>query len=352
MYDLHEEMNEFFQKDVRLGKKARDELAKFRDNSLSRLNSGLDNLGDTKNATYACPSETRNQGGYAMHTLNQARDNDYDIDVGLIFEKEGLPASPKSARERIRDAFLETGGQFKEPPEARKNAVTIWYASGQHLDFAIYRYASDAYDNKIIEHASGDEWKARDPDAMTNWFSNKVSAQSPSLAFGATVEENQLRKIARFAKFFAKSRTNWDLPGGMIMTTLIVESYRTNMHGDDTSLLQTLEALYSRLQGYTTVASPIDGSDLTANEKHRKQVENLKDRLGEFLPKLGILYSANCTREQARNAWRQFFNHDYWTADNDVPLKSSLLMSATAAPATAFAFPAGPRMPTKPQGFA
>lgn len=352
MYDLHKEINEFFQEDVRLGKMARNELANFRDNSLGRLNSGLDKLGNKRNTTYAYPSETRNQGGYAMRTLNQARDNDYDIDVALIFEKEDLPASPKSARERIRDAFIETAGQFKESPEARKNAVTIWYASGQHLDFAIYRCSSDAYDNEIIEHSSGDEWKPRDPDAMTTWFSDRVNALSPSSIYGATIEENQLRKIVRFAKFFAKSRTNWDLPGGMIMTTLIVESYRANMYRDDASLLQTFEALYNRLQVYTTVASPIDGSDLTASEKHKKQVENLKNSLGEFLPKLGILYSANCTREQARNAWRQFFNHEYWSADNDAALKSSLLMPATAAPSTAFTFPAVPRVPTKPQGFA
>lgn len=224
MYDLHKEINEFFQVDVRLGKVARDELANFRDNSLGRLNSGLDKLSDKRNTTYAYPSETRNQGGYAMRTLNQAHDNNYDIDVALIFEKEDLPASPKSARERIRDAFIETAGQFKEPPEARKNAVTIWYASGQHLDFAIYRCSSDAYDNEIIEHSSGDEWKPRDLDAMTTWFSNRVDALSPSSIYGATIEENQLRKIVRFTKFFAKSRTNWDLPGGMIMTTLVVES--------------------------------------------------------------------------------------------------------------------------------
>ena len=57
-----------------------------------------------------------------MDTLNQAVNNDYDIDVGLIFEANDLPDGAKAARERIRDAFIESGGQFKDPPNARSTA--------------------------------------------------------------------------------------------------------------------------------------------------------------------------------------------------------------------------------------
>lgn len=354
MYDLHKELNEFFGTHVRLGKDAKNELARFRDNSLGRLKTGLDKLGEKRNRTYAYPAETKNQGGYAMDTLNQARNNDYDIDVALIFEKNEIADAAKGARERIRDAFIETGGQFKETPTASKNAVTVWYSTGQHLDFAIYRKNVDEYGNDIIEHASGNDWKKRDPDAVTDWFRERVLTLSPKQENGATVEDKQLRRIVRLIKFFTKSRTNWTLPGGMIVSALAVECYQPSQHRDDRALLKTLEVMQSRLNVYTWVDSPIDGSVLIDNDKRQAEIERLRDRLSELIPKMGVLYTANCTREQARNAWREFFNHEYWNAENDKALKmaSSLLSPATAAPSTAFAFPSEARTPTKPRGFA
>jgi hypothetical protein len=358
MFNLHKDLNTFFQDHVRLGKTRWDELARFRDASLTRLNTGLDKLGEKRNTTYAYPNEIRNQGGYAMRTLNQATGNEYDIDVALIFKKDDLPSSPKSARERIRDAFLETAGGFKEPPTARKNAVTVWYATGQHLDFAVYRRFTNEYGQEVIEHAGGDEWTARDPDKVTKWFDNKVKDSSPRQEWGATVEDGQLRKIVRFVKFFTKCRSNWKMPGGMMTTALVVECYCRDSNRDDIALLQTLEILRNRLLADTRVWSPVDGSNLAAADERRKEVENLRDRLGELLPKLRILNNPSCTREQARNAWRQFFNHSFWNAENDKST-ASLLRTATVAPVAAIApvgaahsFPNVRREPSKPQGFA
>jgi hypothetical protein len=358
MYDLHKELNRFFEKHVRLGRDRRIELAEFRDNSLIRLQRGLDKLGERNRRTYAYPSETRNQGGYAMHTLNQASGNDYDIDVALIFERDDLPDSPSRARERVRDAFIETGDLFRDPPSARQNAVTVWYATGQHLDFAVYRRYMTAYGVQVIEHAGGDAWTERDPDRVTSWFSDHVDNQSPRRELGATVDSGQLRKIVRLMKFFNRSRSAWRLPGGMITTALVAECYVANAARDDLALFHTLRALSLRLSFNLDVWSPIDSSNLTASQKRRTEMENLRDRLREILPKLDILNDRNCTREQARNAWRQFFNHDSWNAENDQGPSSRLLRAASVAPvasvtpAAAFTFPDQPRVPSKPQGFA
>lgn len=346
MFIMHDQMNEFFRTHVRLGKDRRSELATFRDNSITRMKSGLDKLGE------AYPTTVKNQGGYAMHTLNQADNNDYDIDTALIFEEKDLPKNAKKARERIRDAFLETGGQFKETPTARKNAVTVWYASGQHLDFAIYRKSEDAYGNPVIQHASDEEWTDRDPDALTTWFDNTVTTASPSSALGAKVEDKQLRKIVRFVKYFAKSRKSWSMPGGMILSALVAECYRHNTNYDDVSLLHTLDAINTRLEYNTQVLSPIDSSDLTEKEKRQQEMENFKKELKNLLGKLEIIKDPDCTQKQAYSAWKQFFNHDFWAVEEKASNTASLLKTATAAPATSLTFPAEAMVPKKPQGFA
>jgi hypothetical protein len=80
-----------------------------------------------------------------MRILNQHPENAYDIDVGLIFDADDLPADAAAARQRICDAFREKPGNFSRAPKARTNAVTVWYADGPHVDFAIYRRREDLW---------------------------------------------------------------------------------------------------------------------------------------------------------------------------------------------------------------
>ena len=117
---------------------------------------------------------------------------------------------------------------------------------------------------------------------------------------------------------------------------------------DDLALLRTVEALWSRLMALQTVVSPLDGSNLTAKPKRLMEVLRLRVRLGE--QPLRTIDAPGCTVAQARAAWRQFFNHDFWNAANEQPRKS-LLAPVTAA-STPFVFPSVPRVPSKPQGFA
>ena len=58
-----------------------------------------------------------------MHTLNQdpSDTNDFDIDVGLIFNKDDLPSDPLKARQRIADALAKRCTNFT----ARTNETPI-----------------------------------------------------------------------------------------------------------------------------------------------------------------------------------------------------------------------------------
>ena len=341
MYNLHDELNTFYAEHVRLGQRLRNELAGFRDASLKRLNSGLDKLG------YARPRDYKNQGGYIMHTLNQADGNNYDIDVALIFDEGALPASALAARQLVRKALVETGDLFNDPPTARTNAVTVWYATGQHLDFAVFRKKVDAWGNVTLEHASGDEWRPRDPEAVTAWFTLEVDTKSPSILHLTTVDGEQLRRIVRFVKFLTRTRTGWSLPGGMIITTLVCLRYIADHHRDDVALYRTLESLQSGLAVAQRLVHPTDGTELTAKPKRFQEVVNFQALLDDLMPKLAILHDPRCTRAQARNAWRQFFNHAYWNADND----KSLLRPAMAASQVPLSFGTTARVPIKDAGF-
>lgn len=313
MYNLHKELNEFYNKHVRLSEDDHKKLRDYRENNKKRLERGLDKIGEEDDATYNKPLRYLNQGGYAMRTLNQAPNNDYDIDIAVIFRKEDLPSQPAKARQRIARA-MNQDGRLKKPPEARTNAVTVWYNEGQHVDMAIYREYVDENDEVHLEHA-GSTWREADPEAVTKWFKDSVKDLSPN---NGQVEAGQLRRIVRWLKAFAKSRPSWKLPGGMIMSALAVECYKPNSNRDDVSLYDTMAAIKDRLANNKEVENPvIDGELLTSKLEYQAQVEHLYNRLVEAMDELSVLFKADCTRKKAMKAWHWVFKHEYWQQEEN-----------------------------------
>jgi hypothetical protein len=313
MYKLHKELTTFHNDYVRLGRDKKKMLAEYRDINLNRLNSGLDKLSEEDDCKYAHPKRHCNQGSYATHTIIQQQDNDYDIDVAIIFRKDGLPSKALDARKRIEAAFQKVGGNFTKPPKARTNAVTVWYAEGYHIDFAVYREYEDQWGETILEHA-GPDWTQRDPMAITNWFNKQVRDLSPSGEYGASIEAGQMRRIVRLLKAFARSRASWKLPGGLIISVLVAEKYRPDNERDDVSLYNTMVAIHNRLLINLNVLNPVDTSQsLTYKNEHISEVKRFRDELGNAIDHLQVLFKPKCTREEAMKAWHRVFSHPFWT---------------------------------------
>jgi hypothetical protein len=339
MFDASKELSYFYENHVRLGKKLRDALAGYRDLNLQRITDGLVLLGEKNGATYKTWAAYENQGSYAMYTLNQCEHTDYDIDVAVIFEKDDVPANAADARMRVRDALQEKmkGTNFSKDPDARKNAVTVWYADGYHIDFAVYRRRENAFGITVVEHASGDVWSERDPLAYTTWFTKQVDSKSPPTALqtllgsSVSVEKGQLRRIVRFVKAFARSRSAWALPGGIIISTLVCEVYKHDAARDDIALVETLKALLTRLKSSVQVENPVQpGTYFTSTDRRRREVERLRDELEAKLPSLDILFQADCTRKQAMAAWDSIFWHDYWSDARKEAARSGLAATGLA----------------------
>ena len=317
MFDLHDTMNQFYSDHVRLDSDERKKLAGYRDTNLERLKSGLDKLGEEHDKTYAYYQYYRNQGSYAMFTLNQHPDKEYDIDIAIVFKKDDLPSSALKARQRIADAFKKAAVNFSKDPEARPNAVTVWYAEGYHIDFAVYRTYEDTFGRTIIEHG-GPDWTKRDPMEVTNWFNDAVNSASPSQEDGATVDDYQMRRIVQFLKAFTKSRSSWNLPGGLIISVLVNECYQPNYYRDDVALHDTMVAIHNRLLINTEVDSPVSTSEsLTNKEEYKKQVERFRDKLDSAITNLAPLFEDDGTTDKAMKAWNKVFDHPFWAEEEE-----------------------------------
>lgn len=307
MFDLSKEFTKFEEDCVRLNTEQKNQLTGYRDANVKRVKDGLTALG------FALPNKIVNQGSYAIHTTVQHAANDYDIDIGLVFDKTELPSDAEAAKQRIQKAIIKVGGNFKETPSVRTNAVTVWYQDGHHVDLAVYRSATSGLGQAITEHASA-QWIQQGPSDLTNWFDDKDRQLSPRQANGAKVKDNQMRRIVRLLKMFGRTRESWSFPGGLIISVLVAESYSPDPNRDDVAFYDTVLAIKNRLLGNTSVYHPLDSSrSLTAKEKHLNQVKLLSEKLNKFVQDLNPLLNLNCTKLQAIRAWREFFNHEYWS---------------------------------------
>lgn len=308
MFNVHDKFEKFYELHVKLDNKTLDQLKDYQDLNKDRLSTGLEKLG------FKMPQRFRYQGSYPMHTMVQYDDDAYDLDIAVIFNRADLPSSPLDARKRVCDAIKEDKTNFSKEPEVRTNAVTVWYSDGYHIDFAVYRRSLNGFSVENIEHA-GVNWTSRDPMDITNWFNEKVVELSPSKEYGAKIEPNQLRRIVQLLKKFSKSRSNWNLPGGLILSALAVENYKPDPFRDDLAFYNTLMAIQSTLGISLEVRNPIlPDLLLTYKDEYTNQVRRLRDQLEYSMNGLSLLFESHCDEIKAFKVWHEFFNHDYWNS--------------------------------------
>ena len=339
-------------KEVTLPQVERTNMRNRRNANRNRLKKGL------KNNNKPAPREFATQGSYAMKTMVQHPDNDYDIDDGVYFSKEdlvgdrGAEMSGLQARQMVRDALDD--GSFKTPPEVRPNCVRAYYAAGYHVDLPVYRRVTitDAWGNENYHHElAATEWKRSDARDVTEWFDRENAQQSPD-----TTNGRQLRRIVRQIKKYAGSRHSWSgkILSGFGITALVVECYRANLSREDTALYDTMKAIRDRLNWNLIVKHPVTPNETITKGDNDASARFLRDRLTEAIHTLDPLFDHDCTRKKALKCWDNVFAATFFS-DRDKPkkeAKAGLLKGASVAPpAGAFSFPNAPRRDDKPRGF-
>ena len=307
MYDLSKEFKKFYENKVVLPAAEKTKLRDKKKLNIDRLESGLDEYNEENNKSYEVV-ETREQGSVAMSTVTQNDSNDYDIDVAVVFDKDNIDGiGHREIKNIVVDALKRKCTNFKKEPEALKNCVRIEYNDGYHIDFAIYRKSVDDDGNISYEHAGSTQWQERNPAAINDWFSTEISEKGTGL-----------REVVRLSKMFCKSRSSWQMPGGLIQSVICDEKFQDYDRMDE-MFYQTMCAVRDRLNDSIEVYNPTDSTkSLLLKQKDRDEMDNWKNRLTDKLDKLEILFDEeNCSEKKAKDAWYDFFQHDFWKTSSE-----------------------------------
>lgn len=310
VFDCGEDMKKFHDDDITLSSGERTEMRERRNTGRRRLEIGLDE------EEHPQPKMTCTQGSYAMHTMVQDDGCDYDIDDGIYFAEEdlvddlGLPLTPQQTKERVCGA-LSRDKRFASPAQVFPKCVRQVYNEGYHIDMPVYRIRKEddgqGGTREVYELAGDGTWDASDARATTRWFKDGVSRLN-SIQEG---RGNQMRRIVRLTKGFARSRDDWKskTTSGIVITKLVVDHFVASDDRDDQALLDTWKAVHAQLATSTQVAHPVNATNLA--EAGNAKVTFFKDKLSWALDELKVLEQW-CTRAEARQAWDSVFDSNYF----------------------------------------
>lgn len=304
MIDCSKEISSYHGKHVRLPEVERSEMRNRRQANQTRLKNGLSK--DEKSP----PERFVKQGSYAMHTMVQHPDKDYDIDDGAVFAKDDLVGpkggdmSAKAARDMVRDAVDD--GSFKTPPVVRTNCVRVVYDAGYHVDIPVYREFQDEWGEVVLELAGAD-WRVSDPTELTQWFNGAVIDRSPD-----TTNGRQMRRCVCLLKRLDRSRKYWNLPSGLILSVLTDECYIPHLDRDDEAFHETVAEMHQRLDIALSVFNPVDSSEELTKGPDDPKTRELRDRLAWVLERLTPVKDETCDRNEALKRWGEVFATDYF----------------------------------------
>lgn len=350
--DCNKEMKGYHADEVNLSNNDQKEMRDRRDNGRTRLKNGL------SKAEHSLPKEFSSQGSYAMRTMVQDDECDYDIDDGVYFDKEDLKNSngdylgSRDTRLRVRNALKDDRLAYDAVVKA--NCVRQQYPDGYHIDVPVYRRirSKDLWGNEVIEYelASGDDWVESDARSVTRWYNNAVGTE---LRMGQS-DTSQLRRVTRLTKKMARSRSAWKKGtcSGICISKLVVDHFVSAVGRDDDALRETWKAIKNALSLSLRIGHPVYLNKNLAEEGD-EGVAFLRSCLDDALDKLTVLDERDCTRKKACKAWDQVFATSYFSDQvaKDEPAANSLLRPAVPA-AGGLTFPSRPVVPNKSSGFA
>ena len=313
MYNTAAEVSSYHDEKVRLPNAERNKMRQRRDTNRERVDAGLDVDGKP------VPYGHHTQGSYAMRTMVQDDDLDYDIDDGTYFRKDklvgphGAELSALAVRQMVCAALQDK--RFRQPPEVLKNCVRVYYNEGFHVDVPSYREIEETslwsgQKTTRYELASS-VWKSSDPLAVTKWFKERNEWLSPDFAD----TDGQFCRVVRLLKMFARSRTSWrpNTATGFMITKLAAEHFSVAAGRDDMALRWTMAAIEGRLRGNKVVAHPtLNGENITKDDDQRPSF--FQQRLAENLQHLDVMDKPECARADALGAWDKVFNIKWFSS--------------------------------------
>ncbi|PIV64641.1 MAG: hypothetical protein CO162_00945 [bacterium (Candidatus Ratteibacteria) CG_4_9_14_3_um_filter_41_21] len=253
------------------------------------------------------------QGSYAMSTIINPLDGEYDIDDGIYLQNLDLNKLKWPVPETVHNwIYNAVKGHTNENPIDKRTCVRVIYSGQYHVDLPIYGMFSNVPYLAEREEAG---WHVSDPRAVTDWFKNEVKDKG-----------EQLRKVVRYLKAWKDNKSKLrELPSGLVLTILAVNNYEKSDR-DDGSFAGTVRNIYNQMLSSSTILNPVDSSEHLSDRITESQMENFKVKLSTLLSNASEALKED-SKEKACRKWKKEFGDRFPKCEdlkeNGGPLRTS-----------------------------
>ena len=286
MADLNNEFKTFHSK-VALTSGKKESLRKARDAIRDRIRKYF-----REKLKVALPNFL-GQGSYAMGTIVNPLDGEFDIDDGIYLQHTDENDSSKWPTPETVHSWLinATDGHTKEKPIDKRTCVRVCYAGQYHVDIPSYANLNGEY---MLAEKGKKGWHRSDPLALTVWFREHVKMHG-----------EQLPRVVRYLKAWTdfQSGRRGKMPSGLILTVLAAYHFHADER-DGLSLVNTVQAIANAVYPIFCVYNPVDiEEELTA-----RLTDEQKTRFQKAISDLAsdaVLAIKTDDREEASKLWRR-----------------------------------------------
>lgn len=209
----------------------------------------------------------RQQGSFAIGTVINPLDEDYDIDDGVYLQHLPDDQSKWPDADAIQDPIVKAlENHTDQKPEKKKNCVRINYANNYHVDLPAY---SESENEILLCTRNETQWVKSDPTAFTQWFRNKLNGHG-----------EQMRRSVQYLKAWVDFQ-GLQLPS-IASTILVTECFVSSSDRDDLSFSQTIQAIENRLQRSFEVKKSVSPYDDVLQKISNLDRQTILKALKEF----------------------------------------------------------------------
>ena len=318
MAKLQTQMTDFHDKIRLRGYNENQDLTEKRDLLLSALKENLNKVENEPKLSYT----NFNQGSYAMHTgvkpLHKA--DDYDIDVGLIFDLNGEDhddyiKDPVALKKRVKSALDIP----QRTVDIRKPCVTVQYVKDgknqYHVDLAIYQVCTG--DSEHLELARGREesdsenrfWDENDPKGLIKKINGRFPGESEK------DKRAQMRRCIRYLKRWRDRQFSSGAPTSISLTCsayhwfdpcLEIVPGQHQVPNDQIALRNLVSAILGKkLGGRIRIELPVHPNSDLLEGLTLLQMDNFTQKLANLETALQESITLACPHEAAKKLQKQ-----------------------------------------------
>ncbi len=257
------------------------------------------------------PFAAFDQGSYAMNTGTNPKDGNYDIDVGLVFDRTSSDyPDPVELKKIVRDSL----SQGKRTIHIRRPCVTVEYMKQDtvdyHVDLAIYAKRPG---ETVLDLAKGKEfsapdrrvWERSDPKGLISVIKNCQADED---------DRAQMRRCVRYLKRWRDHRLISGKPYSIALTCAVHRWFQpdkdffTTKYNDLNALLSFVESMLYQFDpnGRLVIELPIEPYNDLNGGMTDVQMQAFKEKLGELKDALRKAHEEDLVEDACRILQKHF----------------------------------------------